>query len=169
MTGSSTIAVIANKEGQDSQTLLAGAVAGWRKAGARVVGVLAENGDEEATCSAGFLRDIASGKSFSIQLASAPVDSTCHLDPAGVSQACAALLPQIDRADVVILSKFGKVEAMEQGLWAAFICTVAKGKPLLTTVSSKHAKAWTSFAPAATWLPPDSGSIERWWSAARMR
>jgi len=162
----SSIAVIANREGQDSQALISRAAADWRGAGVRVVGVLAENNDAEGSCSAGFLRDIASGRKYSIHLDALPTGEMCHLDATGLTDACAVLLGQIDSADVVIISKFGKLEEMQQGLRAAFSAAVAAGKPLLTTVSRKHVQAWTAFAPTATWLEPHDHSIEQWWQAA---
>lgn len=167
MTWPNAIAVIANREGRDSQALLSDAAADWLGAGVTVVGVLAENNVIEGTCSAAFLRDIASGRRFSIHLDTAPAGTDCHLDAAGIGDACAELLPQIALADVVLLSKFGKTEAMRQGLWAAFSGAIAAGKPLLTTVSTKHAEAWTAFAPQAVWLKPDIRSIERWWHATK--
>ncbi|MCO5145069.1 MAG: DUF2478 domain-containing protein [Aquamicrobium sp.] len=162
MTRSDAIAVVANREGQDTQALLRAAADAWSQAGARVVGVLAEDGDAEGECSAAFLRDIASGRRFSIHLDAAPAGTACHLDTAGIDSACAGLLPQIADADVVVLSKFGKTEAARRGLWMAFREAVAAGKPLLTTVSAKHRDAWTAFVGEAVWLEPDSVSIERW-------
>ncbi len=162
-----SIAALANREGRDSQALLVEAAARWRAAGARVVGVLAEDSEVEGVCSAAFLRDVASGRRFSIQLDAAPAGTRCHLDTAGIGEACAGLIPQIADADIVLLSKFGKTEAVRQGLWAAFHGAIAAGKPLLTTVSPKHAVAWAAFAPEAVRLEPDSPSIERWWHAAK--
>ncbi len=167
MSNSNTIAVIANREGLDSQALLSNAVAAWRNAGIRVVGVLAENNTEKGMCSAGFVRDLVSGREFSIQLDAPPVDSTCHLDATGLESAAANLLAQIAQADVVVLSKFGKLEAAQGGLWPVFQAAIAAGKPLLTTVSSKHREAWNVVAPKATWLEGSPESIEQWWNASR--
>lgn len=169
MIGPHPIAAIANSEGQDSQALLFEAAADWRGAGAGVVGLLAENNHAAGVCSAAFLRDIASGRRYSIQLDSAPAGTVCHLDAAGMGDACTDLLPQIAGADVVILSKFGKVEAMQRGLWAAFSDALAAGKPVLTTISAKHVSAWRTFAPQAQWLDPDRQSIDRWWQAVNTR
>jgi nucleoside-triphosphatase THEP1 len=166
MTGSSKVAVIANRQGQDSQALLEKAVEDWRMAGIRVAGVLAENNTAEGTCSAGFLRDIASGARYSVQLDAPPAGKTCHLDATGMDAACAGLLDQIAAADIVVLSKFGKLEAMRQGLWPAFTAAAATGTPLLTTVSAKHVQAWKEFAPAASWLGADHPSIRQWWQGA---
>jgi len=168
MTGPDTIAAIANREGRDSQALLRAAADAWRAAGANIVGVLAEDGDTEGECSAAFLRDIASGRRFSIHLDAAPAGTSCHLDMAGVDDACAALLPQIAGADIVVLSKFGKTEALRRGLWAAFCEAAAAGKPLLTTVSPKHSEAWAAFSGNAVWLEPERAPIERWRRAAEI-
>jgi nucleoside-triphosphatase THEP1 len=163
MTKSNNIAVIANRENLDSQAVLSHAITAWREAGVSVVGVLARNNDGDATCSAGFLRDIVSGKEFSIQLDTPPIDTTCHLDAAGLENAGANLLGQIPSADIVVLSKFGKLEAAHEGLWPVFQAAIAAGKPLLTTVSPKHNEAWHLFAPAASWLAGDQESITQWW------
>jgi hypothetical protein len=166
MSGSYSIAVIANREGQDSQALLSRAAIDWQDAGMHVVGVLAEDNNAEGTCSAGYLRDIASGGRYSVHLDKPPTGTSCHLDAAGMDHACAGLLGQIASADVVLFSKFGKLEAMQRGLWTAFSAAVAGGKPLLTTVSPKHFEAWKAFAPDAAWLDANSASIEQWWRAA---
>jgi nucleoside-triphosphatase THEP1 len=167
MTRQNSVAVIANREGRDSQALLAKAAEDWRAAGVKVVGILAENNDTEGMCSADFVRDIASGTRYSVHLDAPPPGKTCHLDAAGMDEACAGLLGQIALADVVVLSKFGKLEAMQQGLWPAFAAAVATGKPLLTTVSARHMEAWRAFAHAPVWLEPDGSSAERWWQAVR--
>lgn len=162
MSGLSVIAVIANNEAQDSQVLLSGMAAHWRKQGLRVAGVLAEDHNGEGACSAGFLRDVGTGARFSIQLDAAPSGTSCHLDAHGVEGACEVLLPQLGDADIVILSKFGKLEAMQQGLWRAFSSATAAGIPLLTTVSSRHRDAWNAWAPEAEWLEAGEIPIELW-------
>lgn len=156
------IAAIANREALDSPALLAAAAAKWSKEGVRVVGLLAHNTDTPETCSAGFLQDIVSTDQYSVRLDAAPAQTTCHLDVAGMERACAALLDQIPSADIVVLSKFGKLETTQQGLWAAFAATLAAGKPLLTTVSEKHVDAWKAFAPESVWLGDQLPAIEDW-------
>jgi len=167
MVQSNAIAVIANNEGKDLQALLSQAAAGWRETGARVVGVLAEDSYVEGVCSAAFLRDIATGRRFSIQLDAVPTGTTCHLDATGIADACAELLPQIASADVVLLSKFGKTEAAGQGLWDAFSTAVMAGEPMLTTITATHVEAWTTSMRDAAWLAGDIPSIEQWWRSAR--
>ena len=70
---------------------------------------------------------------------------------------------QIQTGDLVVLSKFGKLEAMRSGLTGAFEAAIAAGKPVLTTVSEKHREAWRAFAPDATVLPADKTALQAWW------
>ena len=163
----SAVAFIENRDAGDPQALLAQAAGRLRGEGLRVVGVLAEDNDAEGACSAGFLRDIASGQRFSIQLDAAPAGTTCHMDASGIESACDLLLPQLAAADLVVLSKFGKLEAMGQGLWRAFAAAAATRTPLLTTVSSRHADAWRAWAAEAACIEATIPAVERWWTAMR--
>jgi nucleoside-triphosphatase THEP1 len=163
------IATVVGADGAATQALLAAAAAGWRAAGVKVVGVTAEtHGLPDRICSAGFLRDIASGKSYPIYLETAPRDTSCHLDAAGVDAACAAIRTLIQASDLVVLSKFGKLEAMRRGLAPAFEAATAAGKPILTTVSEKHREAWRAFAPSAVDLAADDAAIQGWWRGLRV-
>lgn len=162
------IATVAGANSMTVQALFAEAVAAWRASGARVVGMISEaHGLPDRTCSAGLLRDIVSGKTYSMYLETPPSDTSCHLDSAGVESACAAVLDQISASDLVVLSKFGKLEAMNSGLAPAFDAALAAGKPVLTTVSDKHLKAWRAFAPDALTIAADKAAIDAWWRASQ--
>lgn len=167
MNETSNIAFLTTTEGQDWQAGLLEAAARWRKAGSAVVGVLSAVPDAQGSCRVGHLRDIASGRKFSIQLDNPPQGTNCHLDTAGMDAACQFLLSQISASDVVIISKFGKTEIMQHGLWAAFVTAAEAGKPIITTVSPRQRDAWLAFAPGAFELAPDGHSIDQWWQAAR--
>jgi hypothetical protein len=164
MTSASRIAAVTGADSTIVQALFADVIAQWRHAGIAVVAVLAEmNALSNSTCSAGFLRDMASGAAYSIHLDEAPRDTSCHLDAGGVDAACAAVLPQIKAGDLVVLSKFGKLEAMGRGLFAAFDAARIAGRPVLTTVSPKHYEAWRNFAPDAAALPATATTLQDWW------
>lgn len=161
---SGRIATVVGDDGSAIQALLAATAAGWCAAGVKVVGVIAEaHGMPERSCTAGVLRDIVSGASYPIYLETVPSHTSCHLDTAGVDAACASVLDQLSGSDVVVLSKFGKLEAMRQGLAPVFEAAIAAGKPVLTTVSEKHRDAWRAFAPDAAPLPADGVAISSWW------
>lgn len=166
----STIAVVVGADSVARQALFAATVAAWRAAGVKVAGVIAEPERRPGgPCSAGILRNIVSGQPVSIYLDAAPSNTVCHLDTAGVGTACAEILDQIQTSDLVVLSKFGKLEAQQAGLTAAFEQAIAAGKPLLTTVSDKHREAWQAFAPGAVYLPVDAAALRDWWSALEAR
>jgi hypothetical protein len=162
----SRVAAIMSADRAMTEQLLATLVANVRGAGARVVGLLADTREvPENTCSAGVLRDIVSGETVSIRLQEAPRTTSCRLDAEGVGAACSGLLGQIAASDLVVLSKFGKLEAMHSGLLPAFEAATALGKPLLTSVSGKHREVWRAFAPDAIALIPDEAALLAWWQA----
>jgi hypothetical protein len=164
MTSASRIAAVIGADSATVQKLFADMIAQWRRAGVTAAAVLAEmDGLSNSTCSAGFLRDMTSGTAYSIHLEETPRDTTCHLDARGVDAACATVLPQIAKSDLVVLSKFGKLEATGRGLFAAFDAARTTGRPVLTTVSPKHYEAWRAFAPDAAALPATTIAMQDWW------
>jgi len=161
---SAKIATVTGDDGAAIQALFMSTVAKWRAAGIKAVGVISEaHGLPDRTCSAGVLRDIVSGNPYPIFLETVPNGTSCHLDAAGVDDACTSLLDQVAMSDVVVLSKFGKLEAMGRGLAPAFKAALAAGKPMLTTVSAKHRDAWRAFAPDAVFLSAHDATITLWW------
>ncbi len=166
----SEIAAIVGPDGTTTQALLSDAVAAWRTAGVKVGGVIAEtHGIPDRTCGAGLLRDIATGQPYKIYFLTAPSNTSCHLDAAGVEAAGDGLLEQIKDSDVIVLSKFGKLEAMHQGLASVFDAARAAGKPILTTISERQHDAWRAYAPDAATLPPDAAALQAWWQSVQGR
>ncbi|MGB3541038.1 MAG: DUF2478 domain-containing protein [Mesorhizobium sp.] len=164
--GSAKIATVTGDDSAAIQALFVSTAARWRAVGIKVVGVVSEaHGLPDRTCSAGILRDIVSGRPHPIFLETAPSGTSCHLDAAGVDDACTSLLDQIAASEVVVLSKFGKLEAMGQGLVPAFKAAFAARKPVLTTASEKHREAWRAFAPDAAFLSAHDTTISLWWHA----
>jgi hypothetical protein len=162
------LAAVRGADSATIQALFEAMVARWRKEDVRVVGLIEETyGLTGRTCNAGILRDIVSGERHSIYLEIPPADSSCHIDAAGAASAGAALLGQIKTADLVVLSKFGKLEAAGGGLIGAFEAALDADKPVLTSVSDKHLEAWHDFAPKAATLRADTAALQDWWRAVR--
>jgi hypothetical protein len=157
------IAAIVGAESTVIQKLLAEAVSDWRREGVRVCGVVEEaHGLTGRSCSSGLLRNVETGNLFAMYLEEPPAHTSCHLDELGVVNACASVVDRVATSDVVVLSKFGKVEAVGSGLFEAFETAVRLGKPVLTSVAPKHHYAWQRFAPEAVFIRPDRASIEAW-------
>jgi hypothetical protein len=141
----------------------------WQSS-ARLAGVVAEDhGLADRACSAGFLRSLGTGERFSIFQDLGPGSTTCHLAEAGALAAAAAVRRDIAAGcDLVLLNKFGKLEAAGGGLRDAFGAAMEAGVPVLTSVSSAFAAAWESFAaPLFVVVPADADRIDAWWNTVR--
>lgn len=141
------------------------------KASTRLAGVIAEtHGMADRACSAGFLRNIRTGERFSIFQDLGPGSTACHLDGAAVVLASeAARRDIVDGCDLVLLNKFGKLEAANSGLADAFRAAVEADVPVLTSVSPAHEAAWANFAtPLYVTLAADPAEIDAWWQAVRV-
>jgi hypothetical protein len=164
----SSIAIVGGADSATVQSLFREAAAHWRTSGLDVVGMIEEtHGLSGRVCNAGVLRDVVSGKPFPIFLETIPVGTSCHIDAQGAELASRWLIEQVKASDVVLVSKFGKLEAGGAGLIAVFEAAKSMGKCLLTTVSDKHKDAWETFAPGATVLPASVSAIEAWVDSTR--
>jgi hypothetical protein len=118
-------------------------------------------------CSAGELKNLGDGRRFALQQELGASAEACRLDSGAVVSACEAVLRDIERGcDLVVLSKFGKVEAERSGLAPALARAMELGVPVLTSVAPKFSDAWDRFAaPYYVIVPPDLAAVEGWWRA----
>lgn len=162
------IAAVTGGRSAAAQPLFAALVAEWRAGGTKVAGVIAEpHGALDRTCTAGNLREINSNETYQIHLETPPVGTSCDIDAAGVEAAGRGVLRDLATSDLVVLSKFGKLETMGGGLARAFEAAIAADKPMLTSVSEKHLEAWRAVAPDSILLPADEATIRTWWEGIR--
>lgn len=160
----STVAVVQGADSESVQRLFSAVAANLQAEGVNVTGVTAEMHElPDRSCSAGLLRNVKSGERFSIYLENQPTHTSCHLDAAGVEDACATVLSDMQTCKLIVLSKFGKLEAMRGGLFPVFEAAIAAGTPVLTTVSGKHRQAWQSFAPNADYIDASEADVRKWW------
>lgn len=151
-----------------AQVLLKKVVAQWQSTGLSIAGLIEEShGLSDRVCNAGLLRDVVSGEAYSIYLDELPPGKICHIDASGAERACAAVLAGIEDCDLLVLSKFGKLEAAGGGLFPAFVAANEAGKPVLTTVSEKHLPAWKAFVPDAAVLQAEMSALQDWWTAVQ--
>ncbi len=165
------IAAIQGAPSAEVQSLFQTLVERWRLS-VRLAGVVAEDhGLADRSCSAGFLRSLGGGERFSIFQDLGPGSAGCHLAPDGLLAAADAVQRDIARGcDLVILSKFGKLEAAGDGLRSAFAAAIEAGIPVLTSVSPALAAAWQDFAaPLCVVVPADADRIDDWWRGVRAR
>lgn len=142
----------------------------WRH-NIRLAGLIAEShGLADRACSAGYLRNVATAEKFQIFSDQGPGSTACHLDGDGALTAAKAVQRDIAAGcDVVMLSKFGKLEAGGEGLFDAFEAVIASHIPLLTSVSPAFEEPWRKIAgPSFAILPADPDEIDAWRQAAMM-
>jgi hypothetical protein len=136
--------------------------------GVRAVGVVEDPLPvEDDGCSAGELKSLGDGRRFPLLQDLGSDATACRLDSSAVVSACEVVQRDIAAGcDLVVLSKFGKVEADRSGLAAAFASGMEAGIPILTSVSPKFGDAWDRFAaPLYVILPPELAAVEAWWAA----
>jgi hypothetical protein len=163
------IAVVQGAPSPGIQTMFGDLVESWRP-DVRVAGVIEEgHGLAGRGCRAGYLRRIADGTRFAIFEDLGPGAEACHLDGRGAVGAAEAVKSDIAAGcDLVLLSKFGKLESGRGGLTAAFEAAIAADRPILTSVSPEFEPAWAAFAaPLFVVLPADPQRIAAWWRAVR--
>jgi hypothetical protein len=162
------IAVVQGAASAEIQQLLRGFA---QRVPACVVGLVEEAGDAPGTaCGPGRLRSLADGQSYSLFQDLGEGSASCALDAEGVVFAGEAMRRDIAAGcDMVVLSKFGKLEAESRaGLIPAFVAAIEAGVPVLTAVSPKYAAAWDAFAaPFYCVLPAEFVAIKAWWAAMR--
>jgi hypothetical protein len=136
----------------------------------RAVGVVEDDiVADDGGCSAGELRSLGDGNRYSLLQDLGADAAACRLDSSAVVSACDVVQRDIAAGcDLVVLSKFGKVEAERSGLAPAFASAMESGIPILTSVAPRLGEAWDRFAaPFYVILPPELAAIEAWWLAVR--
>lgn len=136
---------------------------------ARIVGAVeGPRPDGPASRRSGTIQTICDGRAFPLFQDLGPGSAGCSLDPRSLVLASEVVRSDIAAGcDVVVLSKFGKAEAMDgSGLMPAFVAAIEAGVPVLTSVAPKHADAWENFAaPFFVTLPAEAEAIDRWWES----
>ncbi len=163
------VAMVRGTSGTQVQEVFRSLAGRWRPS-VRLAGLIAEDhGLADRACSAGFLRNVTTGERFSIFHDLGPGSSACHLDGMGALAAAEAVQRDIAAGcDLVLLSKFGKLEAGGKGLFNAFNAALDAGIPLLTSVSPAQEEAWKALAgPAYIILPADLDEIGTWWQTVK--
>ena len=163
------IAVVQGVPSAEVQDLFGSLAERWRPS-ARLAGVIAQDhGLVDRACTAGYLVSVSDGERFQIFQDLGPGAEGCHLAAAGVLAAADAVRREIaEGCDLVILSKFGKLEKDGGGLREAFAAAIEADVPVLTSVSVALMPAWQTFAaPLSVAVPPNADGIDAWWQGVR--
>lgn len=152
-----------------AQSLMKDVVALWQSRGLRVAGTIEEL--HGLNRNAVLVRDIMTGSTYPNYFENTTACKGHHFNPVAATRVCASLFAQLSACDVLVLSKFDKLESSGLGLFPVFEAAAQKGKPTLTMVPVKHLSAWQTFAPNATVVGSILGAnladVQSWWDAIR--
>lgn len=111
------------------------------------------------------LVDVESGQTYAITQDLGTESESCRLDPSGIAEASVVLRRALaERAALVVVNRFGKLEAAGGGLSAEMLAVMAEGVPLLTCLGVDQGEAWQVFTGGAgVVLPAEIDAIHRWW------
>jgi hypothetical protein len=144
----------------------------WTDRGVRIAGLIeAIELDDTPSRQATRLKNLRTGETYPLFQDLGPLASACHLDGSGIVAACVTIRREIERGcDLVILNKFGQLEALRTGLTDAFALAVERDIPILTAVSPTYNAAWEAFSsPLGIILPAVDAALDDWWRALAAR
>jgi hypothetical protein len=160
-------AAVASDGFTDVDGLLAGVVAAQRAAGRRVHGLLMRHDGPPAGGTACaehmWLVDVATGAEYLVSQPMGRHSKACRADPQGFARATEVLRRALAEApELVVINRFGRLEAEGGGLSAELLALMAEGVPLLTAVAPAYREAWLHFSGGAPLLPPEPAAVQAW-------
>lgn len=110
------------------------------------------------------MEDLGGGGRYRISQELGPGSDACSIDHAAIAAASVVLRRAISlKPDVVLVNKFGALEAAGEGLRDEMNQVAAAGLPLLTTVSLAQVADWRRYAgEAGEELPMDLDAVLAW-------
>lgn len=166
------LAAIPYASGFPIDDLMQGVAARLKRRGLRLGGVIQHNDAEcDDRCMAMSLEDLGNGRRFPISQDLGAAAAGCHLDAAGLAEAAAAFAGALaERADLVMVNKFGKQEALGEGLRQEIAQAVMAGLPVLIAVRRDFLPAWRDFV-GDDWieLAAEAAAVECWVADALRR
>ena len=154
-------------QGGDSDTiqmLLARLARRWMADGTRIAGVVEETAPGlRKACGGARLRNLGTGTTYEIYQDLGPHSTACCLDAHGFAEACQHIVDGMASCDIVVLSKFGKLEHERGGFLAAFTAAAVLEKPVITAVSPAFNASYLAFVgPCGTIVQPDEERLYTW-------
>jgi hypothetical protein len=161
----SPIGVILHSDDAKVEELLANFALAAQARGVDVGGVFQRDIGEGPVKARMELVDIRCGQTFPISQNLGGGSTSCRVDPTGLAAASHVLRREIERpASLLVVSKFGKLEAEGGGFADEMFDAVAAGIPLLTSLAARFTPQWQAATDnAGEMLEPDMAALWRWW------
>jgi nucleoside-triphosphatase THEP1 len=161
------VAAIVRDEHDSADELLTDFAYRLRGLGWRVQGVVQTQTARDDHCACEMvLVDLEDGNRFLISQNLGPGSVSCRVDPAGVAAASVSLRRALaEGANLVIVNRFGRLEAGGGGFAAEMLALMANGVPMLTMVSERYLDEWRRFTGhAGSELPAQRQALETWFA-----
>jgi nucleoside-triphosphatase THEP1 len=163
--GGAALAAIRYDRGLDVDRLLLQSCEALRSRGLRLGGVIQRSSGDAGQCATSVhVVDLRSGEAFDIWEARGVCARGCRLDERGLLDAEPAIMAAIaERADLLVINRFGRVESLGRGLLGCFAAAMDAGVPVLTAVREPYDRAWRAFhGGLAHDLPADQPCVIAW-------
>lgn len=167
-TRSLPLAAVIYAEGEDCNSLLRTFANEQIEEGFAVSGLVQRNGlAADCVTKDMELEDLASRTQINICQALGSQSTGCRIDPQAMARAAGLLRASFGPDnDLVIINKFGKLEAEKQGLLSEIAEAYGTGVPLLVGVPDRFLEAWHDFAGEDfTSLPCSIEALRMWWAS----
>ncbi len=160
------LAAVIYRPGDDVDSLLVSLAGRLQNEGYQLGGIVQRN--QRGTCGPIKLMeviDLMTSQVIPICQNLGPGSTGCKLDQSGLADAAQAVRRAIDgNVELVIINKFGRLEAAGQGLRSEIADTIMSGLPTLTAVSERVYSAWQEFTGGfGTTLLCDEDVVAAWW------
>jgi hypothetical protein len=162
---SSNILAVVYTDGLAADKLLAGCGYALRAAGLAVAGIVQFNSFERDPDKCDMVvEELLSGRVLQLSEHRGREASGCRLDRTVLTEAAALLLSALDEnPDILVVNKFGKVEAEGTGLRDVLAKAAESGIPILVGVPYRNIDQWRAFAgDLAEECAADISHVRRW-------
>lgn len=148
----------------DTDLLLASVAARINEAGLRTCGTVQVNTacDGDGPCDMD-VQVLPDGPVIRISQSLGPEARGCRLDPGALETAIAACEAGLDKAEVLLVNKFGKQEALGRGFRGLMAEALSRDMPVLVGLNALNRQAFFDFTEgAATEVTPERDTIVSW-------
>lgn len=109
------------------------------------------------------LQDLHTGERYLVSQPLGRLSDGCRGDPQGFARASVALRRALQEApELVLVNRFGGLEAEGGGFAQEVLDLVCAGVPVLTQVSDRRLQAWQRFSGGAPVLPAEPQALQAW-------
>jgi len=162
------LAAVVYAEGEDCNSLLRSFANELIEEGRSVCGLVQRNGLAADCITKDMeLEDLASRTQINICQTLGKDSTGCRIDPQAMARAAGLMRASFGPDnDLVVINKFGKLEAEKQGLLSEIAEAYGSGVPLLVGVPDRFIGPWEDFAGTDfTRLPCAIEALRLWWTS----